>query len=218
MKPFSDRIGFIPTERSFKFDGATLVPLDSYQELVTWVQQQTHTDGYFYPPATYTERVRHEVVDGERRELRERLPNSDRPALLFRMPASHELKIERPTKTADLRLWDAGFVTNSIAFVRVRRSSRIRHGTSKSPGVLGPARSACGARERPAAERRHSDSTPREARLSRALRQRFAFPGSSVGYPLTLRRLVDRRSYPYSEASRLRGNTRRNGGIPGAVL
>ena len=64
---------------------------------------------------------------------------------------------------------------------RVRRSSRIRHGTSKSPGVLGPARSACGARDRPAAERRHSDSTPREARLSRALRQRFAFPGSSLG-------------------------------------
>ena len=62
---------------------------------------------------------------------------------------------------------------------RVRRSSRIRHGTSKSPGVLGPARWFCFAGPgRPAAERRHSDSTPREARLPGTTRHRFALPGA----------------------------------------
>jgi hypothetical protein len=85
----SVQFGFLATPVSASFGGVSLHPLPDHSANVEWFSKAANEDGFFYPPL---------VADYVRlsKNRRRRVPRSERPAAVYRLPASHELSIKQP--------------------------------------------------------------------------------------------------------------------------
>lgn len=116
---YHDRIGYLPWAEPVEFSGGSLTPLEEYQEVAEWVEKHKHTDGFIYPPLTHsvhipTERFGKDEVDEA--DL-EQIPNSERFALLHKIPASHDLSIQTPVHAHSPREGDAAFIMHLAAYL-----------------------------------------------------------------------------------------------------
>ena len=114
---YSDKIGYLPYEEALNFSNGGLYPLDNFNNVHEHVNRKANKDGFYYPPTVETYRQRHEVIDGILETFEDPVPNTKRPAHIFRMPASHEIQIIKPSNTNDPRKGDGLFLTYLIAFI-----------------------------------------------------------------------------------------------------
>lgn len=101
----SDRFGFLPIKRVIEFDGGRLDPLHDYDESLTEVEAHIHADGVVFPPLVWNQ-----SVFPARRDTASNL----RPALLYRLPASHSLTVTAPFQTSNFRQQDGGFLIHFV--------------------------------------------------------------------------------------------------------
>lgn len=116
---YLDRIGYLPLTEILEFKGGSISPLGGYQEVAEWIRAHTHNDGFLYPPLMHSVHLPVECLGVEsfnEAEL-ERIPNSERPAHLHKIPASHELWIHSPVHELCPRLGDAAFLMHLAAYL-----------------------------------------------------------------------------------------------------
>lgn len=98
------RFGAVPYDWEFRLDsGHRMTPLPEFGTAWEWIAKYKCDDGFLHAPLTW--RVRE---DG--REV----PNSEKPANLFRVPATHEFHLSSYDESEDPRNADAGFLMHFL--------------------------------------------------------------------------------------------------------
>lgn len=98
--------GFLPCKNTIEFERGRVSPVSNYTEVAGWVDKYTNADGFLYPPL-----VRRTTESGGE------VPNTERPAHLHRLPASHDLKLLSSCATGDLRRDSAAFIIHLLAYL-----------------------------------------------------------------------------------------------------
>lgn len=113
---FTEKIGFLPYEKPIVFDNGQIYPTEDYKKIMSFIREQSNRDGFYYPPSVHTITQRYEVEDDKLKVKEEIVPNSSRPAHLFRLPASHYIEITDPACMDDPKVGDGLFLTYLVAF------------------------------------------------------------------------------------------------------
>jgi hypothetical protein len=85
----SDLFGFLDYASQIKFDGGQVMPAANFDNACKWITKYKNKDGFIYPPLEH--RVKFDKLNGKRGK---KIPNTERPSLLHRLPPSHVLKLE----------------------------------------------------------------------------------------------------------------------------
>jgi len=96
---------------SFDLPGAKIATLPEFSEIVEGVGTYTHPDGHVYPPLIHERRMK----PGWKRDRK--VPQSDRPALMHRMPATHSVAIDQDLSQETARYGLAGFLAHFLGFL-----------------------------------------------------------------------------------------------------
>lgn len=109
--PVSEFFGFLNHPYTIEFDGGCIKPTDSFQKGLEFINKFGNRDGYFYPGQirTYTQSLESDQV--------EYVPNTERPASVFKLPESHSLYIANPLNGENLRYEDAGLLIHLLGFL-----------------------------------------------------------------------------------------------------
>lgn len=100
------RFGFLPEPVIASFAGVHIEPLPDHEQRLGWYQKNSNIDGYFYPPLVAT-------YEGKRPR---KVPQTTRPAAVYRLPASHILSIKAPIEPAFPHS-DFALLIHSLAFI-----------------------------------------------------------------------------------------------------
>ena len=114
---YKDKIGYLPYEGFLEFSNGGIYPLENFTIIQEYVNKKLNKDGYYYPPTVETYSQGFNVVNGKLETFEELIPNTKKPAQMFKMPASHELKIINPSNINDPKNSDGLFITYLIAFI-----------------------------------------------------------------------------------------------------
>jgi len=108
-----DFFGFLACKWDIKFDGGLVSPIVDCEKVKNWVSEYTNKDGFLYPPMQHTMKV-----DPSTMEDLEEVPKTERPALLHRIPASHEIVIfDAPDNKETFRKGPGGFIIHLLAYL-----------------------------------------------------------------------------------------------------
>src|SRR6185369_5421421 len=138
-----DQFGFLRYASPLVFDDVEIRPRPEYAELVACLDQREHRDGFVYPPQT------HQVArDPTTLELGDEIPNTKRPAFLWRLPASHSIVVRTDVESSDFRQSIGLFIIHLVAYLFGTRlqfhdwwfDSRIP--TKPQANIFSPARTA----------------------------------------------------------------------------
>lgn len=108
----TDRFGLLLHSSPFMVGDLAVAPLPVYAEAVAWLEKHQHRDGYLYPPPSRT-------MELDRRTLRPRveIPNTQRPAFLWKLPASHSVTTDAAVDQVTFRRDTGLFVLSLIAYL-----------------------------------------------------------------------------------------------------
>lgn len=110
--PRTFRFGFLLTDCSFKFNGGSIEPLPDFDKrLAAVLPLENPDDGFAYPDMV--QRTRWPVG---REDLKEKIAGTRRPEHLWKLPASHVLRLSSRSKR-DLEREDAWFLINLLAYL-----------------------------------------------------------------------------------------------------
>lgn len=101
-----DRFGFLPCEYSIEFQGGIISPVSNYAEVLERVGQNTHKDGFLYPP-----------LEWRIYESGEKIQKTERPAHLHPVTVSHQLSLHFSGTMENLRRGPGGIVVHLLAFL-----------------------------------------------------------------------------------------------------
>lgn len=114
---WTDRFGYLPSEISIEFAGGSIKSLPDLSARQAEVARRENPDGFAYPPQV--ERVRFDRFpprsDGS--ETEERIPGTERPSLLHRLPASHEITLSNQDPSASCRESDGAFIVHLLGYL-----------------------------------------------------------------------------------------------------
>ena len=105
--------GFLDYPKSISFDGGTICSVDegTYAKGREWIEEHRNSDGFVYPPP-----IREIASDPDTLEKIREIPNTERPALLYRLPKSHKICLSHPTDR-DIRKADGAFLVHLLAYL-----------------------------------------------------------------------------------------------------
>lgn len=107
-----DYFGFLPYEWTIEFAGGKVSPIPEFNEVAASVNKDMHEDGFLYPPIEYRARVDPVTI-----KLVEKIPKTERPAHLYRIPPSHELCLSASGTPEDIRKGSGSFIIQLIAYL-----------------------------------------------------------------------------------------------------
>jgi hypothetical protein len=112
----SESFGFLKYHNSIEFDGGSIEPTDLFQSGLEWIEKNENKDGFLYPPQI---RTHTQAIDLETGQIGEPqfVPNSRKPSPVFRLPASHILRIDNPLDKENIRFEDAGLLIHLLGFI-----------------------------------------------------------------------------------------------------
>ncbi len=97
-----------------------MMPLETFEQAAGWINAYRHKDGFVYP---HVERTGHgSVRPGASGSSLEDFdwepePHTERPALLHKLPASHEIVLHQAPLEGDLRANDGGFLMQLASYL-----------------------------------------------------------------------------------------------------
>ena len=102
----SYRFGFLDKQVTYRFTGGEIAPVPEFDAAANWVALYRNKDGFLYPPTG-----RYQDKEGKP------LPNTERPAHLFHLPVSHELRLDRDPPLTDRHRAHASFIIHLVAYL-----------------------------------------------------------------------------------------------------
>lgn len=113
---YEDSFGYLPLQHSFSLTCGSITPLPSFQSAVESVETDANVDGYLYPYLV------HRARSNDNGNTWEKIPKSERPALLRRLPATHRIELpDLPDDQETARYGLAGFIVHFLGFLYGRR-------------------------------------------------------------------------------------------------
>ena len=91
--------GFLNYPQALEFEGGRIELADDFEEGLAYIKAHENRDGYIYPPVVTS--VQYNPITNEDFE---EIPNTKRPAAVFRLPLSHNLFLNSPISTEDAAL------------------------------------------------------------------------------------------------------------------
>lgn len=107
-----DLFGYLPYKPEIKFNGGLISAINEFDKVADWIGENTNLDGFLYPPI-----VRRVKGDFDSENSHEEIPNSECPALLHRIPASHELCLYASGDSNDIRKSLGAFIIHLLAYL-----------------------------------------------------------------------------------------------------
>lgn len=113
---YVDHFGYIPERLDLLWQHGQVRALEQFHDAVAWFKQYVHPkEHYLYPPLVHSRKGSHNGSS-------EKIEGTDRPALLHRLPATHELHVFDVTLDREVaRYADGGFIIHFIGFLFGRR-------------------------------------------------------------------------------------------------
>jgi len=111
-----DKIGFLPIRHKIEFDGGAFIPLPGFDEAKRIVDNWKNRDGFIYPPPIIEKQEFSPPGKPNEIEWKD-IPNTERPAPLYKLPASHELLITNDAIDDDFRKSDGAFLMYLAAYL-----------------------------------------------------------------------------------------------------
>jgi hypothetical protein len=110
----TDQFGFLPKQLDLECSGFKIYCVDNFHETLESIKETINKDGFIYPPMIYSA-----VVDPTTTQKIKRIPNSERPALLHKLPSSHHIRFETDVmkEKKELRYESFGFIIHLIGYV-----------------------------------------------------------------------------------------------------
>jgi hypothetical protein len=102
----SYRFGFLDKKVTYRFSGGQVAPVPEFDGAEKWVALYRNKDGFLYPPTG-----RCQDIEGKT------LPNTERPAHLFHLPASHELRLDCDPPATDRHRAPASLIIHLVAYL-----------------------------------------------------------------------------------------------------
>ncbi len=103
-----ESFGFLKCTDDINFDGGKIFIVDEYEDSKNFVKDNVNQDGFYYPPITH--RVN--------KKTSEVIPNTQKIAMLYRLPISHNLVINNPTEYYDIeKKHDAHFILQLLSYI-----------------------------------------------------------------------------------------------------
>ncbi len=109
---YTDKFGFLNIKSSLLFEGGSVDVMDDFDLIRKYVEDNTHKDGFLYPPQIKSMRV-----DPSTMEDIEEIPKTRRPALTYKLPSSHKISLHMKGDENDIRTKDAGLVIHLLAYL-----------------------------------------------------------------------------------------------------
>lgn len=108
-----DKFGFLTKKWTFLLEEINIVPIDNYDEAKSYVDEHTNIDNYYYPPLVH--RVK---INPLTRKPVEKVPKTERPAHLHKLPPSHVLKVKNTNQNIEqLRNGKTGFLIHLLGYL-----------------------------------------------------------------------------------------------------
>lgn len=107
-----DRFGFLNWGRPIEFEGGSISPVSDFEKAAAWVDANTNQDGFLYPGMS-----RQVVLDPRTNEIVDEVPQTERPALLHHLPASHTLRLSDPYTIEELRRGADAFIVHLLGYL-----------------------------------------------------------------------------------------------------
>lgn len=104
------RFGFLYEPFSMSVAAVRIEPLPDYGERSALYKANSNVDGFFYPPLTALYSSKKEGAK------QRRAPRTTRPALVYKMPASHAFEISSPLEQ-NQPYFDANFLIQILGFI-----------------------------------------------------------------------------------------------------
>ena len=108
----SDRFGFFPCDWTINFNGGTVSPIPDIRKVRNRVEKYTNQDGFLYPPLS-----RRVQLEARTNKISRKIPGTQRPSLLHRVPPSHELNLTAPITQEQLRRGPGAFLIHLLAYL-----------------------------------------------------------------------------------------------------
>ena len=113
-----DQFGFLPVKFRFDSDDFIIYPVDNFDELESCIKEYVNRDGFIYPPQIYSAKL-----DPITLQENGKIPNSERPAHLHKLPVSHNIEFKQngAITKEELRSGIFGFIMHLIGYIYGRR-------------------------------------------------------------------------------------------------
>ncbi|MCB1949930.1 hypothetical protein [Nitrosomonas sp.] len=108
---YSEIFGFLNYPTSLLFEGGKIEPVSDFDKSLEFITKHGNKDGYFYPPS-----MKLVEIDINTRKPIKDIPNTEKPAPTFYVPASHTLYIGEPLVNGSLRQEDAALIIHLLGF------------------------------------------------------------------------------------------------------
>jgi hypothetical protein len=108
----SDLFGFLPVKLSVDFGDVSIKPVSKYDDILKAMIKESHQDGFMYPPLSQRWQA-----DPVTLKPIKRIPRTKRPALLYRIPPSHQITFESNYELNELRVGPAGFLIHLLGYL-----------------------------------------------------------------------------------------------------
>lgn len=112
-----DTFGSLQYDRQIVFAEGAIQPLPEYAEVVEALRMGTHPDGFIYPPFVVTKQLTRPMADRSDEKAWAEVPGSQRPAPLFRLLPTHELRLSRDPLGGKFRENTGGFLLHLLAYL-----------------------------------------------------------------------------------------------------
>lgn len=107
-----DYFGFLSHRWTMEFDGGKMSPISEFNEAAAWVDKYINEDGFLYPP------IEHRIeMDFVTMKPLKNVPKTERPALLHRIPPSHELCLFGSGTLEDIRRGRGSFIIQLLGYL-----------------------------------------------------------------------------------------------------
>jgi hypothetical protein len=109
-----DKFGFLPISLDIECSGMKICCVDDFDNSMKVISKFANKDGFIYPPTIY--HARH--TPNNKRKYK-RIPNTERPAFLYKLPPSHKIEFESDSQVNkdELRCGIFGFLKNLVGYI-----------------------------------------------------------------------------------------------------
>ncbi len=110
---YQDQFGFLSSFfNKIEIEYGTIEPLENYREIEEQVRQEQHKDGFFYPPI-----VKSFNTDIFLGRIIEEIPNTRRPAHLYKLPMSHGIQLDVSGDKQEIRNGIGGLIIYLLSYL-----------------------------------------------------------------------------------------------------
>ncbi|NTU41523.1 MAG: hypothetical protein HGA78_00405 [Nitrospirales bacterium] len=108
---YIDKFGALPLKESLMLTMGQIEPIPEISEAIHALRSITCTDDYVYPP------IEHRLTSEGLGKPFQKVPQSERPALLHRLPATHTLQLNTKLDKETARFGIAGLLMHFTSFL-----------------------------------------------------------------------------------------------------